>query len=366
MMRRLVGVVALLSTVAGPAPAQVIAPPALGAAAAAWRRDVPCTRASGSGRLQAFDFDTLSAPGCKFAQCAELPAGRRVCHCMTDSTITFTLRTRDSTLLTWSGTDIFPRTVYSLGATDVLVGDLDGDGADETIVMALGSWTRGMGVEYYDVAIVDGRRPSARPLRLTIEEYGRDGSFTRAPEGGPCRVLATEWHSADDRRRGWGYYLVGQWYSYAGGQLRPDTTRPVLARRFLHSFANERSDTSARPLVWFRNAHTEVLRAVPTLAGVRPMPDTVRGTIVAATDSLVTVRTDAGTTVVYARSPEAYADSLDDHPAFHRLGDARTGRLFPAGYRPASPGEALVGRRVAATRTLSFEYGERMLWVGAP
>ena len=147
---------------------------------------------------------------------------------------------------------------------EVLLSDLDGNSRRELIVVDFTGSSMGMGVNYHKIHIF-GQDERQSPIELAVEEYGAFGSFVAQPEG--VLILATEWLWSDkiDPHLQSGLYLVGKWFRYANGQLKP-VNKPILARRFLNSFARERGRTMLTnyiPYSWYANGKGRALNADP-------------------------------------------------------------------------------------------------------
>src|SRR6185369_6594003 len=105
--------------------------------------------------------------------------------------------------------------------------------------------SNGIAVDYWTIFIFPDPEfhNFTTPLTFSVEEYGSFGTFVTS--GGRVSILTTTWVNNEDpkHKRGWGMYLVGQWWRYQSGELRPLLERPITARRFLFSFASERDET---------------------------------------------------------------------------------------------------------------------------
>ena len=225
------------------------------------------------------------------------------------------------------------------------------------VVAVLDAIANGLGVASWTVHVVlDGERAPA--YSFSVDEFGRSGgSF--ATSGRRTALWVTEWTDMPDPagRRKRGLYLVGRPYTLEAEGLVPANELPIRARRLLAGF--ERAFVEGRGEVrdWLADRRAETLRVDPALVG---RAQTTRGQATsAAWDAsgfdealVVTIRTDDGRTVT-VRS---------DAPAFTHVGADATGRLWPAGYRPADASAWLVGRRVRLeARTNEYStYG--VLW----
>jgi hypothetical protein len=317
------------------------APPAAhaqrAASADAWRTDVPCTAGSTPAIRDAGAVEETEVPGCARAYCVYLPDSRRVCSCAADSAITIRMEAPGS-LHTWEAD-------YSLAGSPeslrVLLGDLDGDGLDETIVSEWQDMSNGLGIRYYALRIFSGRHPSRLPVEVAVRDFDPEGSFVRPAGGGECRLLDTRWTELSDPRRGEGMYFVGQWMRYRDGRLEHDTGRPVVARRLLDSFADARGTTPGAPFAYLRHpdarAHAE--HGLPTLP---PRTRTEEGTFRSVRGDSITL--DLPPDVVSAHTLGDFHRE-DGWTFITRLIDGATGRPYPDGYVPADE-QWLEGRPV--------------------
>lgn len=192
---------------------------------------------------------------------------------------------------------------------EVLKGDLDGNGTPELIVTELESVSNGMGVRMNAVYIFpDEARGGFRPpMYFSAYEYGRNGTFVR--DGGENLILACDWRDLTiDAKRGSGLYLIGRFFRYRDGGLTPALDKPILARRFLNSFADERAKTEespAVPLLWLGGGKAQTFTTEP--GGFGKVVSERSGTIqkidvvtvkteteATSTDTMVTIRFDDG------------------------------------------------------------------------
>jgi hypothetical protein len=117
--------------------------------------------------------------------------------------------------------------------------DLDDDGRAEIIVADHAGMSNGMGVEYWNLTIIDGR--SGASIVTPLVEYG-DGVIQRRT------ILVTAWEWM-----GGHLYFVARPYLYANGTLRPDKARGMWRRRYLFSFQRERN-AGGSPRQWLKRA----------------------------------------------------------------------------------------------------------------
>ena len=302
-----------------------------------WRTDVPCTTPPPFGQREPAPLEvplhhpqTAEVPGCRQARCVGLRNGLRVCACVADSLLVTRVDDDGRLLNEWS----HDRRHETLGFTwmpSVAQGDLDGDGRPELIVAELVAVSNGLGVQYFDVRMVDGRDPARTPVRLSVEDYTTYGSLVRPASGGACRLIATRWQPLRDRNRGEGMYLVGQWMRYRDGRLEHDADRPVVVRRLLNSFERQ---AGGAPLSHLRDPRAEAWDGLPLT--LPPLAGRRRGTILLVKDGNVDVAiTPHETEVFYVLgTPHQGPDGTQ---TTHWLVDRATGRPYPQGYESADP-----------------------------
>jgi hypothetical protein len=333
---------------------------------ASWTADVPCVGKPGSGGLRLLPPpDSASRPGCKNARCQQLPGGRLLCACSTDSTRQFVVEGPGNRRVSWAAPA--PALFWGDPGYRIMIGDLDQDGRDEVVITQFVSASNGMAVTVDQVEVLDGANPWSPPLQFLNQEFGLRGTFTWSKRDHRCRILATRWQNGVDRHRGGGLYLVGEWHNYRTGELFPDTTRPVLARRYLESFETARAnDVNSRsesiPFRWLRSPRTEAIDAMPLEAGTTI--DTVRGTITRVADGHITVQVSPDSSRVYTPDYWPWDNPPGDDTSYVALVDTRGGRTYPLDYMP-SAAPSLIGRQVAVIglRRWSASPVLRFIWL---
>ena len=125
-------------------------------------------------------------------------------------------------------------------------GDLDKDGSQEIIIASLESISNGMGISTFNIHIFKNpeKHKFAKPLTFSVQEFGEKGSLIFDKKKNETQVLVTYWvdNNSLDLKRGHGTYLIGKWFRYKNGLLKPVLEKPTLARRFLYSFGRKKSD----------------------------------------------------------------------------------------------------------------------------
>jgi len=220
--------------------------------AASYLEDEPC------GQDLGWPSQSL-VQNCSDAYCIHATAMLLVCSCRRDPppadeglSADIVVRDGDREIQRWTEDFSLPS---APGTFRVSVADVDGDGRDDLVVATLNAISNGMAVEYWTVCAISGRASSAPPACVGVEDYGVMGYLTHGPGEHACLLLQTTWRWGTEPGRGNGLYLVGRWLRYSGSGFVPVTWRPILARRYLFSFQDERS-SSSKPLAWLRNRTT--------------------------------------------------------------------------------------------------------------
>ena len=282
-----------------------------------------------------------SVEGYDKGHCISLPKNVRICKLLSDDKDTFLVQRDGRSVGTWPGN-------ASLGETsdfEVLTGDLDNDRKPELIVANHDGTSNGIAVDFWTIFIFPDPEfhNFTAPLTFSVEEYGSFGTFVAG--GGRVNILTTRWVYNEDpkHRRGGGMYLVGQWWRYDAGELRPLPGRPISARRFLFSFAREREETvnfNRIPFQWLSHRSTE---SVNTEFITGRSTSSKSGVIEAVTRDKESIRVvlkpdgEPSVTLVYA------ATYRDDELEY--LGNAATGRVYPKNYLPSKPETWLKNKR---------------------
>lgn len=307
--------------------------------------------------------------------CIEIGNGLRVCKHISHADTFFAFERNGAVLGRW------PASTYNGGTSwfEVLKGDVDGDRDDEIIVTNCSGVTNGIGFQYWTISILPNpvKHGFKQPLEFNVEEYGAEGTFVKHPGDSYCNILATEWQWGairEQKRKTGGLYFVGRWFRYKAGRLEPIAERPVLARRYLYGFENERLRTledSKKPLTWLKSRLTKATGVEPLklhkevssthgqvldVAQVREEPEGY-----ARIRLRVRFRSDSGQRFVYGYSDE---ESEKETDTFYRLGNTRSGILYPKAYEPADIDRWLTGKRVRIA-TYKDDYGalRRVIWV---
>ncbi len=297
--------------------------------------------------------------------CSTVSSGLDVCRARTseDGDAEFLVREKGVTVNSIGGQQ-WSTAASSPDAFQAYLGDLDRSGSDELVIVSLDSVSLGMGVSNASVYIFDGAkvRTKGTPIRFSIQEFGGPESFVYDTKTRQTDILITYWqdYNTIDPKRGPGLYLVGKWFRYRNNKLEPITTRPILARRFLNSFAAERNNSdfeNRRPNTWLKNAQTHKLLTDPYESG--PPQKVQNGIIESVTeDGSVSFQflTDGGERITGSRDGENGSMRIDSigvwqdkfylYPTFYS-GDIIVGAFFGR----------LDGRRVRL-ETFSPERGE--------
>ena len=289
--------------------------------------------------------------------CITLPKDIRICKLLSDDKDTFLVERDGKSVGTWPGNAYLAET----SDFEVLTGDLDNDHRPELIVANHDGTSNGLAVDYWTIFIFtdpDFKNFTA-PLTFSVEEYGSFGTFVTS--GGRVNILTTSWVSNKDpkHRRDWGTYLVGQWWRYESGDLRPQLARPIIARRYLFSFERERNDAvkpDRIPFQWLSHSSTE---PVTTEFITKQARTSKSGIIQAVTREKESLKIDFkpnGEQSITFLYPGTYLDKN----TFDHLGDSATGRLYPANYRLSQPETWLKNKRATLR---GYENDLNVLWL---
>lgn len=283
----------------------------------------------------------VTIEGYEKGHCIALPKNVRICKLLSDDKDTFLVQKDGKGVGTWPGNAYLAET----SDFEVLTGDLDDDRKPELIVANHDGTSNGLGVDYWTIFIFpdpEFHRFNA-PLTFSVEEYGSFGTFVTS--GGRVNILTTSWVGNEDpkHRRGAGMYLVGQWWRYQSGELRPLLERPIIARRYLFGFERERLNTlklDRIPFQWLSHPSTE---PVQTEFITRQSNTSKRGVIQSVTrekESISVVFKPDGEQSITYLYPGTYQDNQLEY-----FGYTVTGRLYPKDYQPSQAEQWLKNRR---------------------
>ena len=295
--------------------------------------------------------------GYERGHCISLPKNIRICKLLSDDKDTFLVERNGKGVGTWPGN-------ASLGETsdfEVLTGDLDNDRKPELIVANHDGTSNGLGVDYWTIFTFPDPEfhHFAAPLTFSVEEYGSFGTFVTS--GGRVNILTTSWVGNEDPkgRRGWGTYLVGQWWRYQSGELRPLSERPIIARRYLFSFERERGNTvklDRVPFQWLSHPSTERVNTEFITKQSKTTKSGVIQSVMREKESIrVVFKPDREPPVTFLY-PGTYQDNQLDY-----FGKTASGRLYPKNYLLSQPETWLKNKR-ATLRTYEDD-GLDVLWL---
>jgi len=290
--------------------------------------------------------------------CVALPKNIRICKLLSDDKDTFLVQKDGKNVGTWPGT-------ASLGETsdfEVLTGDLDNDRRPELAVANHDGTSNGLGVDYWTIFIFPdpGFRHFTAPLTFSVEEYGSFGTFVT--NNGRVNILTTSWVNNEDpkHRRGWGTYLVGQWWRYHSGKLRPLLDRPIIARRYLFGFEKERQNAvklDRVPFQWLSHPSTELVSTEFITKRVTMSKPGIIESVTREKESIrVVFKPDGEQSVTYLY-PGNYKDNQLNY-----FGDTATGRLYPKNYLVSQPETWLKNKRATLSSDKDGEL--HVLWLG--
>lgn len=166
---------------------------------------------------------------------------------------------------------------------DVRLADLDADGRDELLITDHVSSSNGLVVTYHRAIVVSRYDTEQRSfISFELQEFcSKCAHGTYVPRDRRVSIVVTEWMrgiSSLDPTRQPGNYIVGRWFDYDQGRLRPRSG--VVARRLLNSFGEKeryqgKPDT---PASWFSGVHARPLARDPAMGTGRVIRSR-RGTI---------------------------------------------------------------------------------------
>ncbi len=261
---------------------------------------------------------------------------------------------------------------------DVLIGDLDNDGLNEITIANKDGISNGLGIHYWTIFILLNPLTFGfhQPLEFKIEEYGSNGSFIKQQGDSRCNIFATEWQFGglkESKRNVDGLYLMGRWFHYQSGRLKPTKRDGVLAKRYLFSFQEERLrtlDDLRIPFLWFKHGTIQHFTNDPVItkevsridgkitnilgANQNPLPNN-------HSDFGVRVKTRNGRTIELFYSE---SESKEIENTFFRFGDNRTKIIYPKSYQPSHIGEWLIGKPIqVSTYEDKYSAKRRIIWV---
>lgn len=271
----------------------------------------------------------------------------RICKLLSDEKDTFLVQKDGRNVGTWPGTAFLAET----DDFEVLMGDLDNDRKPELIVANHDGTSNGLGVDYWTISIFPDPQfhNFNPPLTFSVEEYSSFGTFVTT--GGRVNILTTSWVNNKDpkHKRGWGTYLVGQWWRYQSGELRPILDRPIIARRYLFGFENERNaavKTDRIPFKWLSHPSTEPVQTVFITKRSTTSRSGVIQSVTREKESIKVVFKPPGeqpTTYIYP-------GKIGDNDKLDYVGNTASGRLYPIGYLPSQPEKWLKNKRATLRR----------------
>jgi hypothetical protein len=222
-----------------------------------WRSDRSCRSALSPSRFRVLLWSPDSSP-----QCAQLPNGVRVCRSVS----------LDAFMVTVEGPGLVahqlapaPRS-YPFQEREVIDADLDGDGQREVVIAALDGVSNGMGVPYWTVYVLTPSAGSWHVDSIEVHEYSTPGSWVISPHSDRCTLLVTRWANGEEPGRGGGLYLYASWWDVRSGRLSRREAHPMVRRRYLLSFQNERwRDSPLHPLSWLQHPAARIVGPADTV-----------------------------------------------------------------------------------------------------
>ena len=283
--------------------------------------------------LERWPVTELELDGCWSGRCAKHDRDQ-ICLCFDENA---TLRVGEPARTLPIGTISGPSPIF-----EVFGGDLDADGIDEIAVSLRLSVSNGIAISHWLHLIFE--ELESPPLTFR-SNWAPSETFIELEHSTGCHVRVGDFTSAIDRRFGPGNYTVVRPYRYEQGELVPSRSDGTVARRLR---------AGATWTLWPEPPETTSIPAVEE-----------RGFVVGARQVDVE---DMGRHLELQLELNGHPETLIDRVwrytarraegAFWRLGDRRTGRLYPRGYVPARP-ETLDGRQM----TLRTYGNTPIVWV---
>ncbi len=282
---------------------------------------------------------------------------------------TFVIEKGGKVLGKWSG--FATSAVLAVDAFEVLSGDLDGNGTPELIVTELETVSNGLGVRVTGVNVFrDGIGETFQaPVYFSVYEYGRNGTFVR--DGDETLILAPEFGELNiGDKRGPGTYLVGRFFRFRDGHLVPAFDKPILARRLLRTFEDERGRTQESPdapRIWLTGGKATAFKTEPDKMG---KPESERAGVIQSletvpykaetgemeTESKLTIRFDDG------KEESFRLESVFQENQLYTIGFDNGAFLVPDGIRLSALLGANVKRRVRLAQ-YGGEAPQTVLWI---
>jgi hypothetical protein len=196
--------------------------------------------------------------GCQKAYCTQLSETSRICSCLPsieNAEGNIFIEKSGTVVQRWKA-QLDPRADEFSFRVDAA--ELTAVGKEEFVVAAMETQSNGMGVQYWTVwAVTD----TAISKPIAIHDYGTLGFLTRQKGEKVCNLLVTRWMDGSEPKRGDGLYLVGRWFNFEDGNFTPHFERPIIYRRYLKSFEQQRNKAFSagkpKPLLWFNDGNTK-------------------------------------------------------------------------------------------------------------
>lgn len=215
-----------------------------------WRNDKEC------GKRLPIPIKAEIA-GCQKAYCTQLSESSRICSCLNsseDEEGNIFIERSGKIVERWKAKLYPPADENSFRVDSVKLTD----NGEDLLVGAMETQSNGMGVQYWTVWAVT-KKGISKPLN--IQDYGIVGFLTRPTGVNVCNLLATRWMDGSEPKHGDGLYLVGRWFNFEDGNFTPNFERPIIYRRYLKSFEQQRnkafSAAKPKPLLWFNDGNTK-------------------------------------------------------------------------------------------------------------
>jgi hypothetical protein len=264
---------------------------------------------------------------------------------------------------------------------EALKDDLDNDGKEELIVAHYDAMSNGIGICYWTIYVFEYPIGKNQPLEFSVEDYGPT-AFHKTDKTG-FEILATEWLLQSCSPENKGNYFIGRWFLYDKGMLLPQSNKPILMRRNTYKFEDIRNNYSefgtpeksypyCFPVyTWLNSSSSKRTQNEPFYlkdkyklkTGIVQKAERVMKD--ESYKMMVNILFDKEEIFTYGRKEdtENYCENY-----FNRIGDQKTGRLYPFDYVPSNPDKWLKGKKVELKEYMNSQIPRRgdefrVLWV---
>ena len=254
------------------------------------------------------------------ADCVQIDSQRKLCKRLLNQeshTALFFIATLQENIPLYEAGAFF-------GETDAFLlfrSTLENNGKTQWILANREGVGNGLAPQIWTITIMEDLSSNAPSVSYISEDFGESPFTSVSRKGSDCQLLITEWVQHVDSAGIKARYLLGRWFNYKQGQLIPALNNPSRARRLLFSFQKEylkqRKNYEGSPAYWLRSEKTIVVLNEAKFLGLQT----------SRSFELSTLPEEANQLEILIRKTAA----IPENQAI-RLGDADSGRLFPAAY----------------------------------